>query len=245
MTGAAVDPAASLAARIGAAAIPRINVEQPLGDGWIAADELAAGAALEAELARVRAWAGTGSAAVAGALFLDAYVWAVAGAAAGGLLLANAVPELRPRDVLVRFGPNGRAAAVGFRGGTLADAQESELLAGYREALVAHLDPLVERLHLTCRRARSAFWRNAGDMTAYTLVWCGRELGAQARGSYLARRLLSGRSPLGPPRAFRLPGREHVERLTCVRHGCCLWLRTANGAVCAGCPVRRAPGRAA
>jgi ferric iron reductase protein FhuF len=232
----------TLSGRIAAAGIPRVSVELPLGEGWLAADELVAGDGLEAQLDRVRVWASTDSGPVAGALFLDSYVWCLSGAAAAALLLESAIPDLRPGEIRLRFGENGRAAAVAFTGGVLVAPRESELLGLYRAALVDHLEPLIARLHLTTRRASAAFWRNAGDMAAYTLVWCGRELGDLARGARLARHLLGSPTSLGRPRSFHLTAPDGTQRLTCVRHGCCLWLRTPHGTVCAGCPVRRAPG---
>jgi ferric iron reductase protein FhuF len=235
----------ALSGRIAAAGIPRVSVELPLGEGWFAADELASGDGLETQLDGVRAWASTDSGPVAGALFLDAYVWCLSGAAAAALLLESAIPDLRPSEIRFRFGENGRATAVAFTGGVLVAPRESELLGLYRAALVDHLEPLIARLHLTTRRASAAFWRNAGDMAAFTLVWCGRELGDLARGASLARRLLASPTSLGRPRSFHLTAPDGTQRLTCVRHGCCLWLRTPHGTVCAGCPVRRAPGASA
>lgn len=246
MTGARSPVAvADLPELIAAARIPRVCVEARVGEGWVRADALARGEGLDPLLERVSAWAETGSAQVAGALFLDAYAWSLTGAAAAGVLLADALPELRPDAVHARFGDNGRTTAVALSDGLVRADGEAALLSVYREALVEHLRPLVDRLHGRCRRARAAFWRNAGDMAAYTLAWCGRALDDPARGAALARRLLEPASPLGPPRAFRVQSRDGQQRLTCLRHGCCLWLRTPRAEVCAGCPVRRASGSAA
>jgi ferric iron reductase protein FhuF len=234
--GSPVAPRGELADRIALAAIDRVDVSaSPEGPGLSPAVAIATGGEeLVDRLDRIRAWALTDSLAVAGALFLDSYVWCLAGAGAAGILLESAVPDLHADRVHVRFGDNGRATGIACTGedGVRGDVP----LAAYRDALVEHLEPLVDRLHRRCRRSRTAFWRGAGDMAAHTLVWCGRALGQQERGLALADELLAQPSPLGGPRAFAMfPG---AAKLVCIRHGCCLWRRTEHATTCVGCPVQ-------
>jgi hypothetical protein len=225
---------AALSERIVAAGIDRVHVvAEETGPGWTTATALANDAPeLAAALGRIRAWSGAPSATVSGALFFDSYVWCLGGGAAAALLIDDRLPDLDPDSVKLRFGANGRANGLSFAGGVVAGTNG---LGPYRDMLVAHLEPLVERLHRRCRHSRAAFWRAAGDMAAFTLAWCGRALSVEERGLALGRALLAEPSPLGPPRAFLTAG-----RLVCQRHGCCLWLRTPSAKRCVGCPVGRA-----
>lgn len=219
--------------RVAAAGIPRVQVERAAGEGWIEATALAAEGPAE-QLANLRAWAGVETDTVAAALFLDSYAWGLSAAAAAGLLLQGELPDLRPDNVSFTFAPFGRVAAVDFhdrRGSVPGDAPSD-----YRAALVAHLDPLIARLAASSGRSRSALWRGAGDMSAWTLAWCANALGDHDRGVALVDEVFRTESPLGPPRSFV---RRDDGSVLCRRQGCCLWLRTPGGSPCAGCPVNR------
>ncbi len=170
---------------------------------------------------------------------LHHYLWTACLLVTGPWYLAGRVPRLPPGALRIapdtgRFtldpstpdAPPGGPAAV-------------------RDALAAHLGPVLEAFATPVRRGRRALWGMATDDLASGLWYLGRALGEERDGIRRAAAVLPGGTPPFPgAAAFRVlrgpSGRAHPTR---TRLGCCLYYTLDAAEPCLTCPRLPDPER--
>ena len=186
---------------------------------------------------------------VQASLLLEAYSWQLVLPLAGARVAEARVAVLGPDDTALDLRGGGRPRAVAVRPGPFVvlardpaaghpDARvvtgSAALDACLRDALVTHLDPLLEALTKASGRPRRALWRTVADRTATSLLYAGAATGLADRARRSAERVLGDEPPLRYPPRYAADGGASLLHL---RHGCCLWWRTAAATTCRTCPL--------
>ena len=125
-------------------------------------------------------------------------------------------------------------------GGAREQAGERALARSAHEALLAHLEPLIDALVARRLRPRRALWRAAGDRVGQAFLWCAEAYHAPARARRLAELVLED-SPMHVPLRSAV-GQDGAPYH--LRASCCLNHRVDAAALCPGCPLRRRGRRA-
>ena len=198
------------------------------GEGWLAADALAAD--LDGLLEGIYDLAGVRHAPLGAEWLLEHCAWQGA-----SLVVAAAmdgwVPDLSPENVLLWF-RDGGVWGLALREVRAAGADPRAA----HDALEAFLTPVVAAVTARRLRAPRPLWRAAGDRVGQAVVWAGAAYGDPEA----ARRL--GEAMLAPPSPMHVPLRTDVSADGMpyhVRSSCCLYHRVPGVEVCAGCPLRQ------
>jgi hypothetical protein len=234
----------------------RITEGEPRrGDGWVGADELAAGgAALDAFLAwdaeRVVADYGRpGRPDVIASFGLHRYAWPAAALFTIPHFLLRRVPRLAPGDVSFHRG-EGRftVRATGFsclpddpaadEPGAHIVPDEEALRAAVRQAAADHLGPVLDAFGPRMRRRRRGLWGAATDELVESLWYVGHLLGEEERAIEEAGLLLPGSTaPYTQGAAFRdLAGPAGERLVTRDRASCCMFYTLRPEDTCVTCP---------
>jgi hypothetical protein len=189
--------------------------------------------------------------AVAAALLVNDWCWALGVVGAGSLAVDRRVPDLPHTAVHLRV-DGARVTGVALTSSTFACAADDPSATGrvvadlddaLREAIAAHLAPLHAALRAgtppLLRRGPRAMCAAAGDGIAAALRLHADGLGEMdgARVLAVANRLLTG-----APRAWgswgfgRLADASGSEHLTRQRASCCLYYRLPGAPTCITCP---------
>lgn len=238
----------------------------PSGDSWLAADDLAPGAAmLQALVAAAQARLHTKAAAVIASAILQSYQWPLISTSVACYLLDRRVPDLRPSAARTRFTAEHEGDALALLGGRFTalpgdpaashpDAiivgDQAALRAALRVQIESHLGLVIDQLCAGLRCKPRGLWLNVADSLASTLLWLAQEHGSAPTLEQLEAETAALIHAPGSPLAGRRIGliqlthqdREHVflERATC-----CYWYKTAGGEYCSTCPHRTAEDRRA
>ncbi|MDT0344075.1 (2Fe-2S)-binding protein [Streptomyces litchfieldiae] len=234
----------------------RITEEAPRsGDGWVRADELAAGgAALEAFLKldeeRILADYGQpGRPDVVASFALHRYAWPAAVLFTIPYFLLRRVPWLAPGDVSFHRG-EGRLTVRATAFGCLPDdpaadhprarvvAGEEELRAAVRQAAADHLKPVLAAFGPRMRRRQRGLWGAATDELVESLWYVGSLLGEEERAIEEAGLLLPGSTtPYTQGASFReLTGPAGEQLVTRDRASCCMFYTLRPEDTCVTCP---------
>lgn len=191
---------------------------------------------------------------VQASLLLEAYSWQLVLLLAGALVAEARVAVLGPDDTALDLRGGGRPRAVALRpspfvvmaGDRAAGHLDARVVASaaaldacLRDALVTHFDPLIGALTAASGRARRALWRSVADRSATALLYAGAATGFADRARHSAERVLGGEPPLRYPPRYVADGGGRLH----LRHGCCLWWRTAAATTCRTCPLAIRAGR--
>ena len=206
------------------------------GEGWLAAGELARDdGPLDALVDGMGRSAGTDLRQVGTEWLLELLAWHGAALSAAAMLSGRWVPDLRPRNVLVGV-ENGAILGLALRAGAVREHGGDRALAqAAHDALVAHVEPLIDALVARRLRPRRALWRAAGDRVGQAFLWCATAFDAHARARRLAELVLDG-SPLHVPLQSAVGEDGAPYHL---RASCCLNHRVDAAQLCPGCPLRR------
>jgi ferric iron reductase protein FhuF len=190
---------------------------------------------------------------VQASLFLESYAWRLVLPLAGALVAERRVLAPTVREVLLRP-TDGRPGELRLTPGSFtilpddraANHHAAKVVQGtaalaraFEDALLAHFALIVEVLNAVSGRARRALWRTIGDRTATALLYAGLAVDDRQAGERAAQHVLRQSSLLQVTAAYttisRADGPKHVH----LRHGCCLWWRSAAASRCATCPLER------
>lgn len=223
------------------------------GQGWTSVAALAAdGELLRTLLNTIGAAVGSRRSDVQASLFLESYTWRLVLPLAGALVAEQRVAlptagelKLRPgtgHSVELQMSPARFAvlpcdSASMHRDAILAPTH-GDLAEHFRRLLVDHFATVIGALQAISVRAERALWRTVCDRSATALLYAGLASDGQDRAEQLAHGILSGGPPLDrAPRYVDLRIDDRTSRVH-LRHGCCLWWRTAAAAYCTTCPIR-------
>lgn len=189
---------------------------------------------------------------VQASLLLESYAWRLVLPLAGALVAESRIPMPGPDGVALRLADDGLPDAIRLLQGRFVALPEDPD-AQHRDAdvvrdrssfdlclasvLIAHFEPFVRTLHLASGRSRRALWRTVADRTATALLYAGLACDRMAVANVAAKRILA-HPPLDDPPRYTAIG----DRAVHLRHGCCLWWRTAAATTCLTCPLRVASG---
>lgn len=227
----------------------------PAGQDWIDGAELAyrpelLDAFLDAEASGIRdRYARTPRPDVVASRALHGYLWSVSLLMSGPWYLKRRVPGIRPGDVRISrtadayaVVPGGFAClpddpAAGLPGVRVLpdeDALRDEL----RQAVAAHVRPLLAAIGPRLRRGPRTLWGMVGDDLVSGIWHLGRSTGDEERGIREASELLPG--PVGPflggAEFRRLTGSDGRSHATRTRLGCCLYYSIRPAEACGTCP---------
>ena len=224
--------------------------------GWMPATHLLDDAAtLERALLAVGREVGSTRRDVQASLLLESYAWRLALPLAGALVAESRIPRTGPDGVALRLTDDGLPDAIRLlHGGFVALPEDPAtqhpdadvvsdrdgLDVCLANVLIAHFDPFVQTLNAASGRSRRALWRTVADRTATALLYAGLAVDRVATADAAARRALAH-----PPLEFPPRYTEIGKRAVHLRHGCCLWWRTAAATTCPTCPLRVARGESA
>jgi hypothetical protein len=237
------------------------DLSVPLGftseDGWMPMAGLLGDARkLDEALAALGREVGSSRRDVQASLLLETYAWRLVLPLAGALLAESRVPTPGLDGTALRLSGGGLPCSIRLLQGRFAvlpgdparehpDADvvcnRSVLDLCLRSWLIAHFDPLVEKLNAASGRPRAALWRSVADRTATALLYAGLASNRPAAARTIAARTLAGDPPLRYPPRYIDIGEQSVH----LRHGCCLWWRTDAATTCLTCPLRVARGNRA
>ncbi|MGW5673603.1 (2Fe-2S)-binding protein [Streptomyces sp. NPDC003860] len=227
----------------------------PVGRGWTSGAELAyhpalLDAFLAAEAARIEEhYDHAARPDVVASRALHTCLWAACLLISGPWYLDGRVPLLRPEDV--RFGrrpgdlavvPGGFTClpddpAAGLPGARVVPDQQA-LDRELREAVAAHVRPLLAAMGPHLRRGPRALWGMVGDDLVSAVWYAGKALGEEERAVAAAGRLLPG--PIAPfpggADVRRLTGRDGRSHPTRTRVSCCLFYTIRQEDTCSTCP---------
>ncbi|AEW97118.1 MULTISPECIES: hypothetical protein [Streptomycetaceae] len=257
-----LDAAYRRLARVTGVRVIRSPEAPPTGDGWLRGDSLAAGGAAPAAVSAAEAerlLRDHGRPArpdVAAGLALHRYAWPACLLFTVPWFWHRRVPWLAPGDVAVHRDA-GRVAvrpgpfaclpgdpAAGLPGARPV-AGEAALREALREAVAAHLGPVIEAFRPYTRRGRRALWGMACDEIAEGLWYVAGLAGEADRAAAELSALLPGDTPPYPGGAgFRVPEAEPEPEaglpggaaLTRDRISCCLFYTVLPSASCTRCP---------
>jgi ferric iron reductase protein FhuF len=224
--------------------------------GWIPATRLLDDApTLESALMAVGREVGSTRRDVQASLLLESYAWRLVLPLAGALVAESRMPRTGPDGIALRLSDDGLPDAVRLlHGGFVALPEDPAtqhpdadvvsdrdgLDVCLANVLIAHFDPFVQTLNAASGRSRRALWRTVADRTATALLYAGLAVDRMATADAAARRALAH-----PPLEFPPRYTEIGKRAVHLRHGCCLWWRTAAATTCLACPLRVARGDSA
>lgn len=223
------------------------------GEGWTSVAALAADSELLRPLLNTIGDAiGSDRSDVQASLFLESYTWTLVLPLAGALVAERRVVlptagdlKLRPgtgHSVQLQMSPARFAVLPGDSASTHRDAiltpTHADLVEHFRRLLVAHFAAIIGALRAISVRAEPALWRTVCDRTATALLYGGLACHRQDSAEQLAHAILNGSPPLDrAPRYVDVRIDDRTSRVH-LRHGCCLWWRTAAATYCATCPIR-------
>jgi ferric iron reductase protein FhuF len=221
--------------------------------GWMPAMRLLDDAAtLESALMAVGREVGSTRRDVQASLLLESYAWRLALPLAGALVAESRIPRAGPDGIALRLDGDGLPETIGLLYGGFVVLPEDPatqhpdadvvpdrdgLDVCLANVLIAHFDPFVQTLNAASGRSRRALWRTVADRTATALLYAGLASDRMATADAAARRTLAH-----PPLEFPPRYTEIENRAVHLRHGCCLWWRTAAATTCLTCPLRVAGG---
>lgn len=203
---------------------------------------------LDDTLAAVGREVGTPRRDVQASLLLESYAWQFALPLAGALVAESRVPTPGPDGTALRFTDDGLPCAIRLLHGRFVALPEDSATAHpdadvvadrslldlcLRSALVAHFEPFAQTLNAASGRSGRALWRTVADRTASALLYAGLASDRIAAAHVAAARTLACAPLQHPPRYT-----EIGDRPVHLRHGCCLWWRTAAATTCLTCPLR-------
>jgi hypothetical protein len=206
------------------------------GEGWLPAGDLARDdGPLDGLVDAMGRSAGTDLRQVGAEWLLEVLAWHGAALTAAAMMSGRWVPDLRPRNVLVGV-EHGAVLGLALRGGVVREhVTERALARAAHDALVAHVEPVIDALVARRLRPRRALWRAAGDRVGQAFLWCAVAYDADARARRLAELMLHG-SPLHVPLQSAVGDDGDPYHL---RASCCLNHRVPGAELCVGCPLRR------
>lgn len=231
----------------------------PAGEGWLAATDLAPGAAyLETLIAATQARLRTRTAAVVGSALLQSYQWPLVSTAVACYLLDRRVPDLRLEHTRTQYTAEHEADALALLSGRFTalpadpaaahpDATVAPDLSALRTVLrtgiEAHLGVVIDQLGARLGCKPRGLWLNVADSLAGTLVWLMQEQQPAATLEQLEAEVTALIRVPGSPLANRQVGLlqlSHQERSQVFldRATCCYWHKTAGGEYCSTCPHR-------
>ncbi|GLF97894.1 (2Fe-2S)-binding protein [Streptomyces yaizuensis] len=227
----------------------------PSGDGWVRADELAAGgpaldAFLDWDRAQVRRDYGEGARPdVIAGFGLHRFAWPACLLITVPWFLSHRVPAILPEDVSFQRAlgrmtvrvtgfaclPGDPAAAL--PGARVVDGEEA-LRAEVRAAVAALAGPLLDGFATRMRRGKRALWGMATDDFVEGLWYIGSLLGEEDRAVAELERLLPGalRPFVGLPGFRKLTGPQGEQLPTRDRASCCLFYTLRPEDTCVTCP---------
>lgn len=170
---------------------------------------------------------------VAASRALHDYAWSAALLISGPWFLTGELVRLRPEDLRV-----GMSTATYYVRPPAADPQLAATAGEVREAVAAHMEPVLAAFGPLTRRGSRAMWGMAGDDLVSGLWYLGRTLGREQDGIRAATDVLPG--PVGPFPAgagFRnLRAADGSCHPTRTRAGCCMFYAVRPAEACATCP---------
>ncbi|MFI1929933.1 (2Fe-2S)-binding protein [Streptomyces sp. NPDC020330] len=185
---------------------------------------------------------------VAATWVLHRYAFTVALAMSGPWYLDRRVPRLSPDGVAYAWRTRRVAVAeaesvsclmsdpAAGSPGVRAVADEESLRAELRDAVAAHLAPVLEAFRPAMRRGARALWGMATDELAEGIWHLGRALGDQREAARAAEALLpGGTAPYAGRAGFRDAPRP-AGGTTRTRNGCCLFYTIRPDEICDTCP---------
>jgi ferric iron reductase protein FhuF len=189
---------------------------------------------------------------VQASLLLESYAWRLILPLAGALVAESRIPMPGSDGVALRLADDGLPDAIRLLQGRFVALPEdpdtehpdadvvrdrSSFDLCFASVLIAHFEPFVQTLHSASGRSRRALWRTVADRTATALLYAGLACDRMATANVAAERTLA-HPPLDDPPRYTKIG----DRAVHLRHGCCLWWRTAAATTCLTCPLRVASG---
>ncbi|MFD8595634.1 (2Fe-2S)-binding protein [Kitasatospora sp. NPDC059646] len=212
-----------------------VDCAPPAGRQWIPADRLASSVEqlIDGETARIRSRHGiTPRPHVAASRLLHHYLWSASLLISGVWYLERRVPVLAARDLWIAADTGDFA----LRPGDWALGDEAAL----RDAVAAHVGPVLAAFQPHVRRGPRALWGMATDDLVSGIRYLGLVLDQEDRAVTVATALVPADTPPWTgPAAFR---REHGA-WTRTRSGCCLYYAIDPANPCGTCPRREAPSR--
>ncbi|MPY55236.1 (2Fe-2S)-binding protein [Streptomyces acidicola] len=206
---------------------------------------------VDAEAARIQNRYGhTAPRHVAASRALHDYAWSVGLLMGGVWYLERRVPRIAPEDVRVDLASGAFDITPGARlaclpddpavalSGVLPVAQEEALRGELRQAVAAHMGPVLDAIGPYARRGSRALWGMVADDLVSGIWYLGRVLGEEATAVRAATDVLRSALPPFPGGAgFRrlrtADGHEHPTR---TRTGCCLYYTIRPDEACSTCP---------
>ncbi|MGP3986977.1 (2Fe-2S)-binding protein [Streptomyces sp. 3N207] len=227
----------------------------PEGSGWVRASALAAGGeALDAFLSWdeeqiLRDYAQQGRPDVVASFGLHRYAWPVCLLVTMPWFLQRRVPRLPVEAVAFQRSPGQLAVRIeefaclpddpaATAPGARVVPDEEALRAAVREAVAAHLTPVLEGFRPRMRRGSRALWGMVTDEITEGLWYLGHLLGEEPRAMAEAELLLPGsRKPFVQGAGFRrLTAPDGAELTTRDRASCCLFYTLRPEDTCVTCP---------
>lgn len=222
--------------------------------GWMPVARLLGDARLlDDALATVGREVGSARRDVQASLLLEAYAGQLVLPLAGALVAESRIPTPGPDGTALRLADEGRPHAirllhgrfVALPGDPATEHPDADVVgdrSGFelclRGWLITHFEPFVDTLNAASGRPRRALWRTVADRTATALMYAGLASDRTAAARAVAERTLTGDPPLQYPPRYTEIGEQPVH----LRHGCCLWWRTAAATTCLTCPLRVSGG---
>lgn len=224
------------------------------GPGWVGLDELLDDdRRFDATVDLVaRGW-GTDRSDIAGGALLADLAFSLLLRSATAFLAGRRTPLLAETGLAVRL-DGGSVAGValgstfaclagderaGDPGARVVDGDDHALLRLLLADFEARHAPLVTRVHVRCRRPRSALWRQLGDAVAQAFLWAGEILSRREDAWAWGREAVAvGAAGLRSHAGYRHFSHAGVAQVGRVRAQCCLHHRTAAATYCFSCPLK-------
>lgn len=206
---------------------------------WVRCDALVANGGTLATVVRdTKTGFETDDDAVAASLFAEAYAFRVGGDTLAAFALGLPVPNVAPEAAAVRL-DKPRTSAVAYADPTVHPADARTVAA---ELIGAHLQPFVAAVHAAFRVGERLLWGNVAAACAivFRAVESSPGTPAAERAAIRARadRLFAACAPwfdgLG---SFTIVENAGRAGWYWNRTNCCLWFRTASGAMCDNCSL--------
>ncbi|MER6090713.1 (2Fe-2S)-binding protein [Streptomyces bluensis] len=206
---------------------------------------------VDAKAARIRERYGhTAPRHVAASRALHDYAWSVGLLMGGVWYLERRVPRIAPEDVRIDLASGAFDITPGARlvclpddpavalSGALPVAQEDALRGELRQAVAAHMGPVLDAIGPYTRRGSRALWGMVADDLVSGIWYLGRVLGEEATAVRAATEVLpSALAPFPGGAGFRplrtADGHEHPTR---TRTSCCLYYTIRPDEACSTCP---------
>ncbi|GAA4871534.1 (2Fe-2S)-binding protein [Kitasatospora terrestris] len=202
------------------------------GQDWIPADRLASAVdrLVDGESARIRARHGAAPRPhVAASRLLHHYLWTSSLLISGVWYLERRVPVLPARDLWIA----AESGDFALRPGAWELGDEADV----RDAVAAHVGPVLAAFQPYVRRGPRALWGMATDDLVSGIWYLGRMLDQEDRAVAVATALVpAGTPPWTGPAGFR----REDGAWTRTRQGCCLYYAVDPANPCGTCPRRTA-----